>query len=191
MSEQVVQTYITWTHGAQPTWLQFHGPGALLDRPIRQTTSPPPPPSFPLLLPPPPPPPPPPPVILHPQFMPSVRSPSISAPRGQSCPATSKSQRTRRSIYSTDHSRDEELRSQGVHPNDLGQHPLLHRGDLGGPLPCSPPNELAVHRCPHRQIASITVMPSCAIGGNVFHLVIVDDQDIIIAGVRGINGGEA
>ena len=113
MSEQVVQTYITWTHGAQPTWLQFHGPGALLDRPIRQTTSPPPPPSFPLLLPPPPPPPPPPPVILHPQFMPSVRSPSISAPRGQSCPATSKSQRTRRSIYSTDNSRDEELRSPG------------------------------------------------------------------------------
>ena len=110
MSEQVVQTYITWTHGAQPTWLQFHGPGALLDRPIRQTTSPPPPPSFPLLLPPPPPPPP---VILHPQFMPSVRSPSFSAPRGQSYPATSKSQRTRRSIYSTDHSRDEELRSPG------------------------------------------------------------------------------
>ena len=113
MSEQVVQTYITWTHGAQPTWLQFHGPGALLDRPIRQTTSPPPPPSFPLLLPPPPPPPPPPPVILHPQFMPSVRSPSISAPRGQSCPTSSKSQRTRRSIYSTDHSRDEEPRSPG------------------------------------------------------------------------------
>ena len=82
-------------------------------RPIRQTTSPPPPPSFPLLLPPPPPPPPPPPVILHPQFMPSVRSPSISAPRGQSCPTSSKSQRTRRSIYSTDHSRDEEQRSPG------------------------------------------------------------------------------
>ena len=65
----------------------------------------------PLLLPPPPPPPPPPPVILHPQFMPSVRSPSISAPRGQSCPATSKSQRTRRSIYSTDHSRDEVIQT--------------------------------------------------------------------------------
>ena len=76
MSEQVVQTYITWTHGAQPTWLQFHGPGALLDRPIRLTTSPPPPPSLPLLLP-------------------------------------SKSQRTRRSIYSTDPSRDEEPRSPG------------------------------------------------------------------------------
>ena len=54
MSEQDVQTYITWTHGAQPTWLQFHGPGTLLDRPIRQTTSPPPPPRFPILLPPPP-----------------------------------------------------------------------------------------------------------------------------------------
>ena len=113
MSEQVVQTYITWTHGAQPTWLQFHGPGALLDRPIRLTTSPPPPPSLPLLLPPPPPPPPPPPVILHPQFMPSVRSPMISAPRGQSCPASSKSQRTRRSIYSSDPSRDEEPHSPG------------------------------------------------------------------------------
>ena len=105
MSEQVVQTYITWTHGAQPTRLQFHGPGALLDRPIRLTTSPPPPPSLPLLLPPPPPPPPPPPVILHPQFMPSVRSPSISAPRGQSCPTSSKSQRARRSIYSAGPSR--------------------------------------------------------------------------------------
>ena len=102
MSEQDVQTYITWTHGAQPTWLQFHGPGTLLDRPIRQTASPPPPPRFPILLPPPPPPPPPPPVILHPQFMPSARASSNPSPRGQSCPATSKSQRTRRSIYSTD-----------------------------------------------------------------------------------------
>ena len=82
----------------------------MLDRPIRQTTSPPPPPRFPILLPPPPPPPPPPPVILHPQFMPSVRTTSNSAPRGQSCPATSKS---RRSIYSTDHSRDDDPRSPG------------------------------------------------------------------------------
>ena len=80
---------------------------------------------------------------------------------------------------------------QGVHPNDLGQHPRLRRGDLGGPLPCSPPNALLAHRCPHRQIASITVMPFSAMGGNVFPLVRVDDQDIIIAGVRGINGGEA
>ena len=80
---------------------------------------------------------------------------------------------------------------QGVHPNDLGQHPLLHQGDLGGLLPCFPPNELAVNRCPHRQIASITVMPSCTMGGNVFRLVFVDDQDIIIAGVHGINGDEA
>ena len=187
MSEQVVQTYITWTHGAQPTWLQFHGPGALLDRPIRQTTSPPPPPSFPLLLPPPPPPPPPPPVILHPQFMPSVRSPSISAPRGQSCPATSKSQRTRRSIYSTDHSRDEELHS----PGRSSKRSRTASASASRRSPCFPPNELAVNRCPHRQIASITVMPSCTMGGNVFRLVFVDDQDIIIAGVHGINGDEA
>ena len=34
-------------------------------------------------------------------------------------------------------------------------------------------------------------MPSCAMGGNAFPLVFVDDQDIIIAGVHGINGGEA
>ena len=181
MSEQVVQTYITWTHGAQPTWLQFHGPGALLDRPIRQTTSPPPPPSFPLRFPPPPPPPPPPPVILHP--------PQYGAPRSQlladnpALPHRNRSAHAARSTALT----IPVMKSyavQGVHPNDVGQHPLLHRGDLGGHLPCSPPNVLAVHRCPHRQIASITVMPSCAMGGNVFPLVIVDDQDIIIAGAR-------
>ena len=67
MLEQNVQTFITWTHGAQPTWLQYHGPnypaGTLLDRPFRLTASPPPPPQF-LLLPPPPPPPPPPPMII-------------------------------------------------------------------------------------------------------------------------------
>ena len=106
-----MQTYITWTHGAQPTWLQFHGPGTLLDRPVRWTASPPPPPRFPILLPPPPPPPPPPPVILHPQFMPSLRASSSPSPRGQSCPATVKSQRTRRSICSTDQFRDDDLRS--------------------------------------------------------------------------------
>ena len=111
MSEQDVQTYITWTHGAQPTWLQFHGPGTLLDRPVRWTASPPPPPRFPILLPPPPPPPPPPPVILHPQFMPSVRASSSPSPRGQSCPATVRSQRARRLICSTDQFRDDDLRS--------------------------------------------------------------------------------
>ena len=26
MMEQNVQTFITWTHGVQPTWLQYHGP---------------------------------------------------------------------------------------------------------------------------------------------------------------------
>ena len=185
MSEQVVQTYITWTHGAQPTWLQFHGPGALLDRPIRQTTSPPPPPSFPLLLPPPPPPPPPPPVILHPQFMPSVLAPrSQLLVDNHALLHRNRSAHAARSIALT----IPVMKSytvQGVHPNDLGQHLLQHRGDLGGLLPCFPPNELAVNRCPHRQIASITVMPSCTMGGNVFRLVFVDDQDIIIAGVHG------
>ena len=43
----------------------------------------------------------------------SVRSPTISAPRGQSYPTSSKSQRTRRSIYSSDPSRDEEPHSPG------------------------------------------------------------------------------
>ena len=105
--EQDVQTFITWTHGAQPTWLQFHGP----DRPVRLTASPPTPPRFPILLPPPPPPPPPPPVILHPQFMPSLRASSSPSPRGQSCPATMKSQRARRSVRSADQFRDDDLRS--------------------------------------------------------------------------------
>ena len=111
MLEQDVQTFITWTHGAQPTWLQFHGPGTLLDRPIRLTALPPTPPRFPILLPPPPPPPPPPPVILHPQFMPSLQASSSPSPRGQSCPATMRSQRTRRSVRSADHFRDDDLRS--------------------------------------------------------------------------------
>ena len=106
-----MQTYITWTHGAQPTGLQFHGPGTSLDRPVQWTASPPPPPRFLILLPPPPPPPPPPPVILHPQFMPSLRASSSPSPRGQSCPATVKSQRARRSPCSTDQSRDDDLRS--------------------------------------------------------------------------------
>ena len=111
MLEQDVQTFITWTHGAQPTWLQFHGPGTLLDRPARLTASPPTPPRFPILLPPPPPPPPPPPVILHPQFMPSLRASSSPSPRGQSCPATMKSQRARRSVRSADQFRDDDLHS--------------------------------------------------------------------------------
>ena len=80
---------------------------------------------------------------------------------------------------------------QGVHRNALELHPLLHRGDLGDPSPCSPPNEPPVHRCPHRQVASITVMPSYAMVGNVFLHVLVNDQDIIIAGVCGISDGEA
>ena len=111
MLEQDVQTFITWTHGAQPTWLQFHGPGTLLDRPVRLTASPPTPPRFPILLPPPPSPPPPPPVILHPQSMPSLRASSSPSPRGQSCPATMRSQRARRSVRSADQFRDDDLRS--------------------------------------------------------------------------------
>ena len=100
-----MQTFITWTHGAQPTWLQYHGPnylaGTLLDRPFRLTAPPPPPPQL-LLLPPPPPPPPPPPMILHPQFIPSLRASSTPSPRGQSCPATMVSERTRRSVCRAD-----------------------------------------------------------------------------------------
>ena len=49
--------------------------------------------------------------ILHPQFMPSLRASSSPSPRGQSCPATVKSQRTRRSICSADQFRDDDLRS--------------------------------------------------------------------------------
>ena len=191
MSEQDVQTYITWTHGAQPTWLQFHGPGTLLDRPIWQTTSPPPPPRFPILLPPPPPPPPPPPVILHPQFMPSVRTTSNSAPRGQSCPATSKSQRARRSIYSSDHSRDDDPRSPGPSSKRSRTASASAPRRSRRPFTVFPSKRAIVHRCPHRQIASTTVMPFYVMVGNVFLHVLVDDQDIIIAGVCGISGGEA
>ena len=35
----------------------------------------------------------------------------------------------------------------GLPRNALEQHPLLHRGDLGDPSPCFPPNEPPVHRC--------------------------------------------
>ena len=79
---------------------------------------------------------------------------------------------------------------QGARPKDLGQHQLQRRGDLDGPLQCFLPNVLAVHRGPHRQLANITVMPSCAMGGNVSPLVLADDQDTIIAGVRDINDSE-
>ena len=191
MSEQDVQTYITWTHGAQPTWLQFHGPGTLLDRPIRQTASPPPPPRFPILLPPPPPPPPPPPVILHPQFMPSVRASSNPSPRGQSCPATSKSQRARRSIYSTDQSRDDDLRSPGRSSKRSRTASASAPRRSRRPFTVFPskratrPSLSPLASCKH------TVMPSYAMDGNVFLPVLVDDQDIIIAGVCGISGGEA
>ena len=41
MMEQNVQTFITWTHGVQPTWLQYHGPslhdrlsGVQVERPL-------------------------------------------------------------------------------------------------------------------------------------------------------------
>ena len=136
-------------------------------------------------------PPPPPPVILHPQFMPSVRSPSISAPRGQSCPATSKSQRTRRSIYSTDHSRDEELHSPGR---------------------SSKRSRTASASAPRRSRRPFTVFPSKRAGRpslsptanckHYCHAILRNGrkclspcdrrrQDITIAGVHDINGGEA
>ena len=156
MSEQVVQTYNTWTHGAQPTWLQFHGTRGFTRQthladyvastpakfPIASSTS-----SSTT----------PPLVILHPQFIPSVRSPSISAPRDNPAPPSPQSQRTRRSIYSTDHPVMKSHAVQGARPSDLGQHPLQRRGDLDGPSQSSPPNVLAVHRSPHRQLANTTV----------------------------------
>ena len=105
MLEQNVQTLITWTHGAQPTWSQYHGPnyhaGTLFDRTFRLTA----------LLPPPPPPPPPPPMTLRPQSTPSLRTSSTPSPQGQSCPATMVSQRTRRTVCRADHSHAGDLRS--------------------------------------------------------------------------------
>ena len=108
--EQNVQTFITWTHGVQLTWLQYHGPslhdhlpGVQAERLTRVPVPPP--------LPPPPPPPPPPPEILHPQFLPSLRTSPTSSPRGQSCPATMTSERTRRSGRSADHLSADDLRS--------------------------------------------------------------------------------
>ena len=65
--------------------------GVQAERLMRVPVPPPPPPQ--LVLPPPPPPPPPPPEILHPQFL---------SPRGQSYPATTTSERTRRSGRSAD-----------------------------------------------------------------------------------------
>ena len=79
---------------------------------------------------------------------------------------------------------------QGARPSDLGQHQLQRRGDLDGPLQCFLLNVLAVYRSPHRQHAIITVTPSYAMDGNVFPLVLADDQDTIIAGVRDINDSE-
>ena len=112
MMEQNVQTFITWTHGVQPTWLQYHGPSlhnrelrAQGEMPIRIPAPPPPPPQFVL---PPPPPPPPPPEIFHSQFVPTMRtSPTspTSSPRGESCPVTTSSDRTRQSVRSIGHLR--------------------------------------------------------------------------------------
>ena len=85
MMEQNVQTFITWTPGVQPTWLQYHGPslhdralGVQAERPIRVPAPPPPPPQF--VLPPPSPPPPPPPEIFHSQFVPAIRTSPTSSP---------------------------------------------------------------------------------------------------------------
>ena len=152
MLEQDVQTYITWTHGAQPTWLQFHGPGTLLDRPVRLTASPPTPPWFPILLPPP----------AHAARYAALTSSVMM-------------------IYAVSR----------VLRNALEQHPLLPCGDLGDPSPCSLQNEPPVHHCLHRQVASITVMLFYIMGGSVFLPVLVADQDITVAGVCGISGGEA
>ena len=99
MMEQNVQTLITWTHGAHPAWLQYHGPAHDAREYQRRGGTqlhilpPPPPPPLtdPLL----PSPPPPPPELLHPHFMPTLRrSPSTL---GGSCPADASSYRTRKS----------------------------------------------------------------------------------------------
>ena len=101
MMEQNVQTFITWTHGVQPTWLQYHGP-SLHDRALGvQAERPtPPPPQF--VLPPPPPPRPPPPEIFHSQFVPTIRTSPASPTSSESCPATTSSDRARQSAHSAD-----------------------------------------------------------------------------------------
>ena len=75
--------------------------------------------------------------------------------------------------------------------NALEQHPLLSCGDLGDPSLCSLQNGLLVHHGLHRQVASITVMLFYIMDGSVFLPVLVADQDITIAGVCGISGGES
>ena len=108
MMEQNVQTFITWTHGLQPTWLQYHGPSlhnrelrAQGEIPIRIPAPPPPPPPHFVL--PTPPPPPPPPEIFHSQFVPTTRISPTSSPRSESCPGATSSDRTRQSARSTGH----------------------------------------------------------------------------------------
>ena len=117
MMEQNVQTFITWTHGVQPTWLQYHGPslhdhppGVQAERPIRVPAPPPLPPQF--VLPPPPPLPPPPLEIFHSQFVPTIRTSPTSSPRGESCPATTSSDRTRQSAHSADQLSADNLQSR-------------------------------------------------------------------------------
>ena len=109
MMEQNVQTFITWTHGV--TWLQYHGPSlhnrelrAQGEMPIRVPAPPPPPPPQFVL----PPPPPPPPKIFHSQFVPTIQTSPTSPTsffRGESCPVTTSSDRTRQSVRSTGHVR--------------------------------------------------------------------------------------
>ena len=75
--------------------------------------------------------------------------------------------------------------------NALEQHPLGSCGDLGDPSLCSLQNGLLVHRGLHRQVASITVMLFYIMDGSVFLTVLVADQDITVAGVCRISGGES
>ena len=180
MMEQNIQTFITWTHGAQPTWLQYHGPslhdhppGVQAERLLRVPAPPPPPPQ--LVLPPPPPPPPPPPEIFHPQFVPSIRTSPTSSFRGQSCPAPTSSERTRQSGRSTDQLSADDLRSltrtqkrtrtlKGA-VSSTAEHysTTLHRVHSQTVYSCYTVHEL--------RDATITAMPFYIMAGSVFLLV--------------------
>ena len=174
MMEQNVQTFITWTHGAQPTWLQYHGPslhdhppGVQAERPIRVPAPPPPPPQF--VLPPPPPPPPPPPETFHSQFVPTIRTSPTSSPRGESCPATTSSDRTRQSAHSADQLSADNLQSR----TRTQKRARTLKGAvsiLDDPSPCSLPNDRLVLHGPELQDANITAMPFYTMAGSVFLL---------------------
>ena len=140
MTEQHVQTFITWTHGAR----EFR---AQCEVPIRIPAPPPPPPHFVLL--PPPPPPPPPPEIFHSQFVPTIRTSPTSFPRGRSCPVTTSSNRTRQSARSAGHHQHHSRSPSSTRGSKLtrksaGKRELQRQRQdaiLTGLSPCSLPND--------------------------------------------------